>query len=347
MTDMTRKIREIAKDLLSNGKIDVFIGFRDASLPLSARPLFITAKDFSAGDSGAALTDALVWNSFCSNNLAVFLPKYFENTPFRKSKDPVKKPVVGIVAKGCDLRSIIALSKERHAPIENVLTIGVPCTGKYDGRKLKAALAAQSADEGDVASWEEKSEQELSVKLNNGKTLNFTKQDLIQDACLECRFPMPENTTFLVEGKAKEPGDGGYGRIDAFEKLSLDERWSYFRKEMEKCIRCNACRQACPTCYCKECFAEMTDLKWLGASTDLSDAMIFHIIRIFHQAGRCIECDACYRACPMGVDLRMFTRKMVKDTEILFKYLPGFSRDETPPLSTFKEGDTEEFITEP
>ena len=286
MTETVDRIKTLARELLTGGKVDVFIGYQDASVPLASRPLLIPAKKTAEGD--ADIIDRLTWNSFCSNNLAVFLPKYFENAPFRKSKDPVKKTNVGIVAKACDLRSIVALSKERHAPVENVITIGVPCMGKYDRRKIETAMKAAGFDFSDIDRYEEQNEEaadgQVAIHLKSGKSLVFSREKMLQDACAECRFPMPEGTTHLLEGKARNPGDGGYGRIEDFEKLPLEERWAYFSGEMEKCIRCNACRQACPTCYCKECFAEMTDLKWIGVSTDLSDAMIFHIIRIFHQS---------------------------------------------------------------
>ena len=75
--------------------------------------------------------------------------------------------------------------------------------------------------------------------------------------------------------------------------------------------------------------------------------MLYHIGRIFHQAGRCVECDACVRACPMNIDLRTFTQKLVKDTGELFGYVAGMSFEELPPLCTFKEDDNQDFITEP
>jgi hypothetical protein len=49
----------------------------------------------------------------------------------------------------------------------------------------------------------------------------------------------------------------------------------------------------------------------------------------------------------MGIDLRPFTQKVVKDVEELFGYVPGMSPEEVPPLCAFREDDTEEFITEP
>ncbi|MCK5138705.1 MAG: 4Fe-4S ferredoxin, partial [Thermodesulfovibrionia bacterium] len=60
-----------------------------------------------------------------------------------------------------------------------------------------------------------------------------------------------------------------------------------------------------------------------------------------------VECDACYRACPMGVDLRTFTKKIVMDVDELFDFIPGFSTEELSPMSTFKEDDSDDFTTEP
>jgi formate dehydrogenase subunit beta len=91
----------------------------------------------------------------------------------------------------------------------------------------------------------------------------------------------------------------------------------------------------------------MNSPAWIGVSTELTDSMIFHLIRIFHQAGRCVECDACVRACPMGIDLRTFTKKIASDVRELFGFTPGFDLEAPPPLITFTENDSQEFITEP
>jgi formate dehydrogenase subunit beta len=341
MKNIEKRIRETAKELLEGGKIDLFIGYQAATLPLKSRPLFIRSKkDAADGEESPALN--LVWNSFCSNNLAVFLPKLFEIDPRVRRKDPVAKPRVGIIAKGCDLRSITTLIKEKQIPRENVFLIGVPCTGMIDNGKVEALFSGDEiigADEIDGI---------LKVKTRKGMNREIKREDVLQECCSECRFPLPspESTDILIEGKAKEPGPGDYPGVQEFESRTPEERWEYFKQEMSKCIRCNACRQACPTCWCKECFADQDDLRWIGVSTELSDTMIFHLIRMFHQAGRCVGCDACYRACPMGVDIRTFTRSIAKDVDELFGYVPDFNLEETPPLSTFAEGDSEEFITD-
>ena len=82
---MEKQLQEIAKKIIAQKDIDIFIGYERGSVPLKSRPFFIKVKD---ADTPESLVENLVWNSFCSNNLAVFLPKYFETNPFAR-KSPV------------------------------------------------------------------------------------------------------------------------------------------------------------------------------------------------------------------------------------------------------------------
>ncbi|MBA7626003.1 hypothetical protein ES703_33437 [subsurface metagenome] len=132
-----------------------------------------------------------------------------------------------------------------------------------------------------------------------------------------------------------------------FSSKPREERWKIFETEVSKCIRCYACRDACPNCYCKECFAEQTKPKWLGVSSCLSEVIFYHIVRILHQTGRCVDCGACVRACPMDINLRLFTRVLVDEVKERFGYEPGISLKDTPPLATFSADDKQEFMTEP
>ena len=289
------KLRDAVKKLLAEGKVDVVIGYEAGTLPLCTRPCFVRE---------ANAVDALVWNEHCSNNLAVYLPGLFERPA--RMKGEYEPPKVGIVAKGCDVRSVVGLLKERQVPRENLVIIGVPCVG-----------------------------------------MKSPGEDKIQEACEECTDAAATGADVTIEGDAKQAAVTRYEKVKEFEGKSREERWQYFVDEISKCIRCYACRQACPNCYCKSCFADQTKPRWIGAGDELSDLMAFHIGRIFHQAGRCVECDACVRACPMGIDLRPFTTKLGKDVLELFNYIPGSSVDDPLPLCTFTEKDSEEFITEP
>jgi len=331
MNKTESKLKGAVKDLFSGGKVDLVIGYENGTLPLRNRPCFVRSADEA---------DRLVWDSFCVNNLAVYLPRFFQMQEHKKEE--TRLPKVGIVAKGCDVRSVVGLVKEKQIPRENLVIIGVPCQGLIDLKKVETMLNGDS-----LSVCEENSEGTLHITTMKGAKKKIVKEQVTSDACLECRYPLLEDVDVLIEGDTRESSKEKYANVKTFEAKSNEERWKYFEEEISKCIRCYACRHACSNCYCQVCFVEQTKPRWVGMSDDLSDIMLYHIGRIFHQAGRCVGCDACVRACPMGIDIRTFTQKLVKDVEELFDYIPGLSLEELPPLCTFKENDSQNFITEP
>jgi ferredoxin len=301
MQNVEKKMRDAARGLFAEKKVDVILGFRQGSLPDKARPYFAHSADE---------TESLVWNQHCTANLATFLPKLFEK-PQRPPKD-YKPPRVGIIAKGCDARSIAGLVKEKQAPRENIIIIGMPCAG-------------------------------MPAPAKSGRP----KSRDVARACVECVSPSVRIADIVIPGESRKPASGKYSRIKDFEKKSAGERWKIFVEEISKCIRCNACREACPNCYCKICFADQRKPSWVSPANVLSETIVFHLGRMFHQAGRCVECDACANACPMGIDLRLFTQKLAADANELFGCIPGVSGDDVPALNTFTHDDTQCFITDP
>ena len=81
-----------------------------------------------------------------------------------------------------------------------------------------------------------------------------------------------------------------------------------------------------------------------GKTTELSDNMVFHIMRALHMAGRCVECGSCARACPMGIDLMKFNRKAAQIVKERFNTVAGVKEDEAPALTVFDPNDRQEFI---
>ena len=93
---MEKQLRDMAVKLFKDGSVDAIIGFEAGSLPLRSSPCVIR----SAEDS-----DKLIWDRNCGSNLATYL------LPIAKANPEMK---IGIMAKGCDSRSIVGLIKERQ-----------------------------------------------------------------------------------------------------------------------------------------------------------------------------------------------------------------------------------------
>ena len=63
--------------------------------------------------------------------------------------------------------------------------------------------------------------------------------------------------------------------------------------------------------------------QWVGKSLDNTDLRTFHFLRAFHLAGRCTDCGACERACPVGIKVRQFTKKLEKDVWERYQFEAG------------------------
>jgi len=333
--NVEKQLREEAKKLLADKKVDVIVGYEEGTIPLQTSPCFVTNPD----DAGK-----LVWNSFCSQNLAKYvhdiIHQHKESQVRVKPEDKTKK-VVGVVARGCTTRSLVIHLQERQYGRDEIVVIGVPCTGYVSKKKANIVVDGgeilESSVDGD----------KITLKTANGDKAVSLKE-VLSDNCLNCRFNNPVISDMIIGGEAPPMDvDREYHDVNKFEKLSIEERWSYFTKEMGKCIRCYACRNTCPSCYCKVCFAEQSQPVWVGAGDDPTDVQVFQIMRMFHMAGRCIDCGSCIEVCPMGVDLRKFLKKLDKDGFELFAHRAGESLDNPAPLSTFKVEDKEDFIFEP
>ena len=95
---------------------------------------------------------------------------------------------------------------------------------------------------------------------------------ILQDICLECENSETAGADVLIQGKPRDNGKQSFANVNAFEAKPAEERWRIFESEVSKCIRCYACRQSCPNCYCKVCFADQGKPRWLSGGTDLSDS---------------------------------------------------------------------------
>lgn len=314
MIGYINKIREISERLLKDGHVDAVIGFRKGTVPMMNEPCMIQqARD----------VEHLVWDSNCGINLANYLAD-------RKEK-------IGIVAKGCDSRNIVVHITENKIKREQLYIIGIPCKGMIDRHKI-----AEMFSEEIVEVIENKNE--IVVKGQSTEKI-YTREDVLQKNCAVCNYRNPVIYDEHVADPVAEQKDmDRYEDVRRIETLTPAAKWKYFDDLLALCVRCYACRNACPLCYCPTCFVDDSRPQWLGKSQDRVDVRTFHFLRAYHCAGRCTDCGACERACPVGINMRVLTKKLEKDCLDNFEWTAGLSIDEQRPLNTYKPGDPDDFI---
>lgn len=336
MENIETKLREEAQRLLLEKKADVIVGYEKGTLPLTATPCFITKPEEA---------DRLVWNNLCTQNLAKYvhdLVTAHKNSQKRVKPEDRKKKVIGVVARGCTTRSIIIHLQERQYDREDICIIGVPCDGYVDGKALKISIDGADIIDGSLDGGQVKMQTSAGEKT-------VALKDVLAACCRTCRFNNPVISDVMIGSPAPPMNpDAEYDEVTEFEGKTIEERWEYFTREMDKCIRCNACRQACPSCYCPTCFAEQSMPQWVGIGEDETDTQVFQFMRLYHMVGRCVDCGSCVAVCPMGVDLRKFLKKLDKDCWDFFGNRAGSSMEDMPPLGKFDEHhDKGDFVYNP
>jgi ferredoxin len=267
--------------------------------------------------------ERLVWNPFCTNNLAVYLPEV-------KSVGRV-----AIVAKGCDARSVVTLIQEHQIPREQVVILGLCCSGMVDVERLVpaggslAGIAISTGTDG-----------RLTVE-SDGDRRTLAVGEILQERCRVCEYTRPPVADEILgdsAGPLAAPVKP-FAVVAEMERRSPAERQAFWRDQFDRCIRCYACREVCPACYCRTCFVDKAAPRWLSRASTVDDNWMFHAVRAFHLAGRCVGCGECERACPMDIPISRLNRMLDREVRERFGYVAGLDPESVPPLGTFRPED--------
>jgi len=336
-------IRDTARDLLAKGEVRAVIGSRRGSRGMLAEPVVITSPEQA---------DELVWDPTCFHNLALYL---VEDRKFLAHTRTAATAPIAIIAKSCDARATVILLQENYFKREDVYIIGVSCegTGVLDERKLAAHLNGvhpeSAAFDGD----------DFVFATAQGEK-RLPAREVMADRCLECREPFPkEHNVTYGENKTGRELAAPFAALANFEALGEGERWDFWRRQFDRCIRCFACRSVCPMCYCDECVvdsitfpvtAETTAeekanrIRWVERSAVRSENITYHMTRALHLAGRCVDCGECERVCPVNIPLRLLNNKMEREARERFGYEPGASIGGPSLVASFNDNDPGGFI---
>ena len=318
MKEMEQRLQDEARALLEQGKVDYIIGFEPGSLKFTTAPLITRDKED---------VERLVINPFIVNNLSVFLTEL--------------QGRVGIVVKGCDSRSIVSLIQDNKVVRGDVVIIGIPCPGLIDLSKVELVTGKDRDKLDDIAREGDK----VIIRFDSEEKV-FPTEEVLFDNCLGCESPTPQEYDILLgEPRPAAPNLAASRKnLEKLDGMSSEERWDFWRNEFSRCIRCYACRNVCPACFCKRCFVEESEPQWVLPVPRWQDNLIFQAIRNIHVAGRCTDCGECERACPVNIPLRSLSKRMYEIVDELFHYKAGTDKDAVPLMTHYELEEAEDFI---
>jgi formate dehydrogenase subunit beta len=343
MREYTGSLKKEAEKLLAEGHVKTVIAFGPGADPLTPVPAF-------ADDDGEAA--GLLANGLCASGLARYVLDEVGGT-----LSPERR--VAVLARGCESLGIARLIADKRVARENVVIRGIGCDGVIDKDKVLKRDArfgqAKTVKVIEIAAGEVY----IEAELNGGATVSLRgePENLLLDKCQKCIDRIPVMYDLMLDESEDGAGESvpwdrkrslkaRYSKVLEAEAQSPGEKYAFWGRQLERCIRCYACRNVCPACSCLKCAFDVADPEWLSKDTRLSEQFMFHFLRAFHVAGRCTGCGECERACPMGIPLSLLNDKLMKDVEEMYGIEDPFVPRESEPLGFYSPDDPEPWARE-
>jgi formate dehydrogenase subunit beta len=89
---------------------------------------------------------------------------------------------------------------------------------------------------------------------------------------------------------------------------------------------------------------DYTTPRWAESMITPSGTQAWHIVRAFHQTGRCASCGACERACPMDIKMTYLTDKLNRDMLEQYDFEAGADEGAQAPFAAVTLDDKERFV---
>ena len=342
MQTILGEMKQKAGEMLDSGAVRAVLGWKKGDFPYDPTPAYFRSS---------AELDDMVYDGFCGSNLSRYLIETLrgggtgssgggssgDSSSGSDKGEAERNDRILVFLKPCDTYSLNQLLGEHRADREKIYVVGIGCDGMIDIQKLRdRGLKGIEEVEEDGDS--------LSISTLYGASV-CPREEVLLEKCLGCKgkeHRIYDERIGAEDSRETASGDR-FALVSALEGRSPDERYDFWRAELSKCIRCNACRGACPVCTCHTCIFENArsgvDSK---ANADDFEENLYHIIRAFHVAGRCTDCGECSRVCPQGIPLHLLNRKMIKDINAYYgEYLAGTDADGVSPLLSYSRDDAE------
>src|SRR5271157_5106368 len=205
----------------------------------------------------------------------------------------------------------------------------------------KAAVVVKACDERGLVILEKESQiDRLTLRV-----IGMACDGMGQPKCDACKVHQPRFADEIIgEAAAQQPETPHATETDALMQMPPAERMSWWAQEFERCVKCYACRQVCPLCYCERCIADKNRPVVIDTSATPKGNFAWHITRAFHLAGRCVGCGECTRACPAGIPLGLLNLTLARAAEKHFGYQAGMDPKVEPLIGSYALTDKEDFI---
>jgi len=314
-----------------------------------------------------------------SPNIARYLKEYLNGASDLK---------IAVVVKPCDAKAIIELTKRTQINLDNLLLIGLCCTGTLPPVKAKEMIIEEfGVDPADVVA-EDIEGNKLTIRLKDGSEKEKDLAELEErgygrrENCRRCETNIPmmadiacgkwgttdKNTTFIEVYSEKGADfieaaiEAGYIKVEQpsddavetrrqkdetaielarqwqekdfarFKEMSAEERFNYWFGQFSRCIKCYGCRDACPICYCKDCYLEAD--RGLVPPGEVPPDVMFPMVRATHVMDSCVNCGQCQDVCPMELPVSRLIFMLNRELASIFNYEPGMDVTALPPLRT-------------
>ena len=282
-----------------------------------------------------------------------------------------------VVIRPCEMRAFIELVKLKQIQLDNLLLIGFDCPGAYSVKNYPNFAGRKKSDDfiQEGFNWAKDVNLragcqicEYPYPLTADITIGLLGLDTKKQVLIQADTAKGEETLVKIGVSLETDSEAAQKRQAAITKFAAEvkeRRKKFFenaRKEVggienlakvfAQCIKCQNCRQACPVCYCRECFFisptfELESERYLsqaekkGALRMPADTLLFHLTRMNHMGNSCVGCGACEEACPNDIPLLKIFQLIGSEVQELFGYVPGRKLDEPLPATAFKEKEFE------
>jgi len=259
--------------------------------------------------------------------------------------DGASNTKLAVVGKPCDIRGIIELAKREQVSLDNLLLIGLNCTGTVLPVIAKRMIVDEfGVDPLDVIG-EDIEDGEFIIRLKDGTEKPKDLKELEEkgygrrENCRRCEIKIPTMADIACGKWGVTDKKATFVEVDwqktdfaPLRDMTSEEKFDYWWGHFSQCIKCYGCRDACPICYCKDCILEAD--RGVVMPGEVPPDTMFPMLRIVHVMDSCVNCGQCQDVCPAGIPLARLIFMLNKELYDIFKYQPGLDIEARPPLRT-------------